>query len=197
MHRTSDIRNRYVALFTWCLAIWVSFVPLVSTKQDAVVGGNSSKIISLIQKLLFALFLCAGLLLFEKFSIQWIAWKFHELSYADRIAQQKFAVKVLVTLYRYSSNFLGRSDTLNATNATTSQPLQLRRIFKEALKGVRIAATSTTTVFGNVASEITGTSVLQPDSPAAMVKESAALCLHSSHFYLTRLPQPDRRRICE
>jgi hypothetical protein len=177
--------------------MWVSFVPLISSKQNAVVSGSSSKIISLIQKLLFALFLCAGLLLFEKFSIQWIAWKFHELSYADRIAEQKFAVKVLVTLYRYSNNILGRPDTLNATNASTSQPLQLRRLFKEALKGVRIAATSTTTAFGNVASEITGTSVLQPDSPAAIVKESAALCLHSSDLYLTRLPLTGRCRICE
>jgi len=163
--------------------MWVSFIPLISSKQDTVVGGNSFKIISLIQKLLFALVLCAGLLLFEKFSIQWIAWKFHELSYADRIAEQKFAVKVLVTLYRYSNNILGRSDTLNANNASTPQPLQLRRIFKEALKGVRIAATSTTTAFGNVASEITGTSVLQPDSPAAMVKESAASCLYPSDLF--------------
>ena len=35
-----------------------------------------------IAKLLFAFFLCAGLLVFEKFAIQWIAGKFHERSYA-------------------------------------------------------------------------------------------------------------------
>jgi hypothetical protein len=149
-------------------------VPLIYSHQDAAIGGNSPHIISLIQKLLFALFLCAALLLFEKFSIQWIAWKFHELSYADRLAEQKFAIKVLVTLYRNSSDILGRSDTLNAAHASTPQALDTRRIFKEALKGVRMAATTTTTAFGNVASEIAGSSVLQPNSPSAMIKESPA-----------------------
>jgi len=45
-----------------------------------------------------------------------------------------------------------------------------RAFFKKALKGVRNAATSTTTALGNVASEIAGSSVLQPNSPQAMVQ---------------------------
>jgi len=36
-----------------------------------------------------------------------------------------------------------------------------RRFFKKAMKGVRMAATTTTTAFGNVASEIAGRSVTQ------------------------------------
>jgi hypothetical protein len=44
-----------------------------------------------------------------------------------------------------------------------------RRIVKQALKGVRFAATTTTTALGNVASEIAGSSMLQPNSPQAMV----------------------------
>jgi hypothetical protein len=147
-------------------------MPLISSRQDATVGGNSSKIISLIQKLLFAFFLCAGLLLFEKFSIQWIAEKFHELSYADRIAEQNFAIKVLVTLYRNSSDISGRSDTLSAAHTFKLQARDTRRILKETLKGVRIAATTTTTALGNVASELAGSSVLQPNLPSAMVQES-------------------------
>ena len=88
--------------------------------------------------------------------------------YPDRIADQKFAVKVLVTLYRNSSDIPGRSDTLSA--AQGSSVLAPKRLFRRALKGVRVAATTTTTAFGNVASEIAGSSVLQPNSPAAMVQ---------------------------
>ena len=48
--------------------------------------------------------LCAALLFGEKVSIQWIAGKFHERSYAERIADQKFAIKVLVILYQHSTD---------------------------------------------------------------------------------------------
>lgn len=73
--------TRYIALFAWALAVWVSWQPLIDNQQrDA--SPKSVKIIDLIGKLLFALFLCCGVLLFEKFAIQWIAGKFHERSYA-------------------------------------------------------------------------------------------------------------------
>lgn len=164
---------------------FISYNPLIATKQDHGIGGNSPKIIALVQKLLFGIFMCAAVLLAEKFAIQWIATKFHEQSYgpfykhslctyelrfiaADRILAQKFAVKVLVTLYRHSSDIPGRSDTFIASHAAEKR--QSRYFIKQALKGVKIAATTTTTAFGNVASEIAGSSLLQPNSPAAMVQ---------------------------
>lgn len=91
--------------------------------------------------------------------------------YPDRIADQKFAVRVLVTLYRYSSDIPGRSDTLAAAHGSSkSSVLDPKLVFRRALKGVRVVATTTTTAFGNVASEIAGSSVLQPNSPAAVVQ---------------------------
>jgi hypothetical protein len=73
---------------------------------------------------------------------------------AERIASQKFAVRVLTSLYRFSHDIPGRSDTLkDASHKNNADP---RRIVKRALKGVRNAAKSTTTAFGNVASEIAG-----------------------------------------
>ncbi|KAG8753694.1 hypothetical protein FRC12_011461, partial [Ceratobasidium sp. 428] len=44
-----------------------------------------------------------------------------------------------------------------------------RKLLKGVLKGVKGVASTTTTALGNVASEIAGSSVLQPNSPAAMV----------------------------
>ena len=74
--------SRYVALFAWTLAIWIAWNPLVYSRQDHHASPKSVEIISFIARLLFGIYLCSGILLFEKFSIQWIASKFHERSYA-------------------------------------------------------------------------------------------------------------------
>ncbi|KAJ7170538.1 Mechanosensitive ion channel-domain-containing protein [Mycena crocata] len=159
--------HRYVAIFLWTLAVFISYNPLINARQSSTAGNNSIKIIDLGQKLFFAFMLCAAVLLFEKFSIQWIAGKFHERSYSERIADQKFAVSALVTLYRHSKN-VGRPDALHSNSA--KDILNPKHFFKRALKGVRTAAKTTTTAFGNVASEITGSSVLQPNSPQSIVQ---------------------------
>lgn len=74
----------------------------------------------------------------------------------ERIADQKFAVKTLTFLYRFSSDIPGRSDTLRDARGTDRGTASPKRFFKRAMKGVRFAATTTTTVLGNVASEIAG-----------------------------------------
>ncbi|KAF8906527.1 hypothetical protein CPB84DRAFT_1675669, partial [Gymnopilus junonius] len=155
--------QRYVAFFAWAIAVWASFNPII----DIHVTGTKPAAIGVIAKLSFGVLICAGILLFEKFSIQWIAGKFHERSYADRIADQKFAVKTLVTLYRHSTDIPGRIDTLGHLKETSVNP---RLLFKKLREGVRFATTTTATVFGNVASEIAGSSVLQPNSPQAVIK---------------------------
>ncbi|XP_006461100.1 hypothetical protein AGABI2DRAFT_204597, partial [Agaricus bisporus var. bisporus H97] len=156
---------RYMAFFIWALSIWITWNPIIDNNQHTN-GEKSRNAVDLIGKLLFAAFLCAAILLFEKIAIQWIAAKFHERSYAERIADQKFAVKSLVALYRYSHDVPG---TLGSGQETRSLATNPKRIFKRLRNGVRLAATATTTAFGNVASEIAGSSVLQPNSPQAMV----------------------------
>ena len=74
----------------------------------------------------------------------------------ERIADQKFAVRSLVTLYRNSRDTPGRTDTLRDGPAATGSAAKPNRLFKKFREGVRFAATTTTTAFGNVASEIAG-----------------------------------------
>lgn len=74
--------NRYLAMFGWTLAVWISFQPLINSRQASDASSSSKSVLDLAAKLLFAIYICAGVLLFEKFSIQWIATKFHEESYA-------------------------------------------------------------------------------------------------------------------
>jgi hypothetical protein len=76
--------SRYVALVAWTAAIWIAWNPLVDSRQDKNASPKSINIIDFVGKFLFGLYLCAALLLFEKFSIQWIAAKFHERSYAGQ-----------------------------------------------------------------------------------------------------------------
>ena len=73
-----------MALFGWALTIWVTYVPLIISREHVNSPSTDSNIsiLSLIGKLLFACFLCAAVLLAEKFAIQYIAGKFHERSYA-------------------------------------------------------------------------------------------------------------------
>ena len=81
--------------------------------------------------------------------------------YIERIADQKYAVKALVTLYRFSNDAPGRNDGLaesgDSHKGSFANP---KRVFKKIQKGVRIAATTTTTALGNVASEIAGRYVI-------------------------------------
>jgi len=72
----------------------------------------------------------------------------------ERIADQKFAIKTLTTLYRNSTD-LPESRGISPNNE--KQPLaDPKRFVKQAIRGVRFAATTTTTALGNVASEIAG-----------------------------------------
>ncbi|EMD37930.1 hypothetical protein CERSUDRAFT_49967 [Gelatoporia subvermispora B] len=188
---------RYVALFAWALTIWISYQPLINTRQESDASSDDVNIVDTVAKLLFAGMLCAAILLFEKFSIQWIAGKFHERSYAERIQAQKFAVRVLTTLYQFSSDIPGRSDTLRDGPVDKRASVNPKWLFKKALKGVRSAATTTTTALGNVASEIAGSSVLQPNSPQAKVQtalESAnkSRMLARRLFYSFVRPGADR-----
>jgi hypothetical protein len=74
---------------------------------------------------------------------------------AERIADQKFAIKSLVTLYRNSKDTPGRTGALNDDPAAKGSAVP-NLIFKKFRAGVRFAATTTTTALGNVASEIAG-----------------------------------------
>ena len=71
-------------------------------------------------------------------------------------------MRTLVVLYKNSVNVSGRMDILDYENKAT--------MFHKLKRHVRLATTTTATVFGNVASEIAGSSVLQPNSPQAIIK---------------------------
>lgn len=105
----------------------------------------------------------------------------------ERIADQKAAVKALVTLYRNSVNISEPTDAIGLENKGA-------HMFRKIRQHVRLATTTTATVFGNVASEIAGSSVLQPNSPQAIIKtalESPNKSRLVRFVYLSPLGSPD------
>jgi len=97
---STPIFARYVALFAWSLSIWIAWNPLIDSRQDTHASPKSMQVVKFIGKLLFGIYLCAGLLLFEKFTIQLIAGKFHERSYAGQGVSQTVHVHLTSFSYR-------------------------------------------------------------------------------------------------
>jgi len=144
---------------SWLLIIWNNFKgpakdtidgdqvnPLLgsssgSNSSDAstlVSDGNDSLAVHMVTvgRFWLGLFLSATLLLGEKIVIQAIAWKFHLVSYADRISTSRFHLEVLSTLFSHSKSTVTGTDLLSVgsqnegsekTNSSKSELLEMKR----------------------------------------------------------------------
>ncbi|OWZ32002.1 serine/threonine protein kinase [Cryptococcus neoformans var. grubii Br795] len=186
--------GRYAKLTIWCLAIWVSFTPLIVNHYTGDESATSRSDLSTFANLLFGLFLCSIVYCVEKLLIQLIALQFHRDSYEDRLQEQKFSLKALTYLYTNSHDIPGRSDTLTDAMSIKTKGSQMPKVaLRKALKGLKEAAQTTTTALGNVASEMAGQSVLQTNSPAnkvtmALTSANKSKALARRLFYSFRAP---------
>lgn len=196
MQYTDVVRNlgRYGKIIVWALVMWVSFTPLISRRYEGSQEATSRANLNLVVNLLFGFFLCTIVWGVEKLLVQLIALQFHRDSYADRLTEQKWQFKMLTKLYINSHDIPGRSDTLddNSSIKTTAG----RKAIRKVLKGVKAAAQSTTNAFGNVASEMAGSSVLQTNSPAnkvttALASANKSRALGRRIYYSFRRPGSD------
>jgi hypothetical protein len=180
-----------LTFFLWSLALWISFQPyvriisvtigrsltlclynsLILSQGPADRSTGTGLTLSQITKGLFAIWLCSIILLVEKFIIQIIAYNFHKTSYADRIAENKFAIRSLVTLY-LNSRDIGRSDTMDGGFRDHKDRIDPTKLLKKGLKSARKVVQGTSTALGTVASEIVGERVLQSNSPQSMVTQA-------------------------
>lgn len=153
--------------------------------------------ISLAGKIIFGVWLCTLIQLAEKLIVQLIAFKFHEDSYADRIDEQKFQVKALTQLYMNSHDIPGRSDTLKDHDTIKTERSQApKKAVRKALREVKKFAQNTSNAIGTVASEMTGSTTLQTNSPtnkvkAALQSANKSKALARRLFYSYRKPGSD------
>jgi len=142
------VRNlgRYAKLVVWMLAVWIAFQTLIIGRYQGDQAAVSRNNLTTFANILFALFICTIVLSLEKLVVQLIAFQFHQDSYEDRLKEQKFNLKTLVTLYINSHDIPGRSDTFVDSASSKTKGTKLPKVaIRKALKGLRSAAATTTT----------------------------------------------------
>ena len=169
-----------LSLFFWLLATWLTFQNLFRPAQN-----NHIRWAEVLETVLGALFACSAVLLGEKAIVQLIGISYHQRSFANRIKTSKRDVHLLGLLYdasrtifpMYCQEFEEEDYVIN-----DSIELMLRgkagRPKSGAVTPMRLigdvgrVGNKVTSVFGNIASEITGKKVFNPNSAHSIVLQA-------------------------
>lgn len=174
-----------ISLFFWALASWLVFRFRVSSNEQI-------EWVYVMVRILGALFVSSCVLLGEKFIIQLISISYHQRSFANRIKDSKREIFLLGLLYEasrtlfpmYCNDFAEEDYVINDTIESMLAGKKKRRGHKksgsvtpmnlvgEAVGGVGRLGDKITSVFGNLASEITGKEVFNPNSAHSIVIEA-------------------------
>lgn len=157
------------ALFIWMLALLVSYNPVTdpddhrsTSTGDWSDGQPDITWISIIYKVIIALFVLAVSNWLEKILIQWIAMSFHLRTYAFRIEQNKAETNFLIQLYEYSKPRLAQEDDawLNGNGGASGTRTPLKKVQNHVGK-----------IANKVAGDFTGRKILGNDHPRKVVLE--------------------------
>ncbi|KAL2116293.1 hypothetical protein VTJ04DRAFT_8460 [Mycothermus thermophilus] len=162
-----------LSLFFWGLASWLSFRFMWE--------GANREWANVVVRILLSLFLASAVLLGEKFLVQLISISYHQRSFANRIQDSKRDIYLLSLMYEasrtlfpmYCSEFAEEdyviADSIEAMvktgNGKTAAPMKI--VGEVGRLGDKI-----TSAFGNIASEITGKQVFNPNSAHSVVVEA-------------------------
>lgn len=177
------LRNMVIpfSLFFWALATWLTFKNLFS---DAI-GTKDVKWTVNLERVLGAIFASSAVLLAEKAIIQLIGVTYHQRSFALRIKESKREIRLLGLLYEASRTLFPmycREFAEEDYVIDDSIEMMLRAKAGHKRKGsatpmkligdVGRIGDKVTSVFGNIASEITGKQVFNPHSAHSVVIEA-------------------------
>lgn len=174
-----------ISLFFWALASWLVF-------RFRFNGDDSFQWVYVMVRILGSLFVASCVLLGEKFIVQLISISYHQRSFANRIKDSKREIFLLGLLYEasrtlfpmYCNDFAEEDYVINDTIESLLAGKNRRRGHKksgsvtpmnlvgEAVGGVGRLGDKITSVFGNLASEITGKEVFNPNSAHSVVVEA-------------------------
>ncbi|KAK3321222.1 Mechanosensitive ion channel-domain-containing protein [Cercophora scortea] len=170
-----------LSMFFWGLSSWLIFKFMFASA-----GGDQPQWVDVIQRLLLSLFCSSAVLLGEKAIVQLISISYHQRSFANRIHDSKHEIHLLGLMYdasrtlfpMYCPEFSEEDYIIN-----DSIELMLSRGKPRGKKGgaatpmrlvgdVGRLGDKITSVFGNLASEITGKHVFNPNSAHSIVVEA-------------------------
>lgn len=170
-----------LSLFFWALASWLTFRNLFGKSYSS--GVNWVRTLETIQS---ALFCSSAVFLGEKFIVQMIGVTYHQRSFANRIKDSKREIHLLGLLYdasrtlfpMYCPEFAEEDHVINDSielkfgggkhSRSKSGTVTPMRLLGEA---GRIGG-KVTSAFGNIASEISGKQVFNPNAAHSIVLEA-------------------------
>ncbi|KAJ6786368.1 hypothetical protein PWT90_02855 [Aphanocladium album] len=179
------LRNMVIpfSLFFWALATWLTFKGLFSAALDA--NQKNIKWCQNMERVLGAIFASSAVLLAEKAIIQLIGVSYHQRSFALRIKESKREIRLLGLLYEASRTLFPmycREFAEEDYVIDDSIEMMLRKKAGHKRNGsatpmkligdVGRIGDKVTSVFGNLASEITGKQVFNPHSSHSVVIEA-------------------------
>ncbi|CAG8491946.1 8440_t:CDS:10 [Ambispora gerdemannii] len=143
----------YISLCAFLCVAFLSFVPIMVGYNSK--GGVITDWQYTTNRILAVCFIASGIVALEKLLLQVVAVKFHETTYQERIAHNKYQVSVLTTLYAASKKRLRQSTndgTLPRSDSHVAQNINFTKIISQT----KNALEKTTSALGQIASEITG-----------------------------------------
>jgi hypothetical protein len=178
-----------LSLVGWSVTCLVTFTALMQPDINTGRGTASKHWVSVVRNLLVPAFIATLLLLGEKMIVQFISINYHRRSFDGRIKESKKNVHLLGLLYdasrtlfpMYCDEFIEEdyviNDSIEAMLAKTTgraighkrsgSATPLRIIGEVGRIGDKV-----TSIFGNIASEITGKQVFNPTSAHSVVVEA-------------------------
>lgn len=167
-----------LSLFFWALASWLIFKFLFV--------NNSFEWIYVIKQILGSLFVSSTVFLIEKAIVQLISISYHQRSFANRIKESKHEIYLLGLMYEasrslfpmYCPEFVEEDYVIN--DSIDVMLTSRGRLHKKSgsvapmrlIGNVGRIGDKVTSVFGNLASEITGKHVFNPNSAHSIVVEA-------------------------
>ncbi|KAK7415815.1 hypothetical protein QQX98_005597 [Neonectria punicea] len=167
------------SFFFWALASYVTFQNLFKKEKDGIVWCKN------MSRILGALFVSSAVFLGEKAIVQLIGISYHQRSFANRIKASKREIHLLGLLYDASRTLFPMycqefADEDYVINDSIEMMLRGKKGHKRAgsatpmklIGDVGRIGDKVTSVFGNIASEITGKQVFNPNSAHSIVLEA-------------------------
>lgn len=178
-----------LSLFFWGLEAWLTFKFLFS--------NSNFQWIYVIKNILGSLFVSSAIFLIEKAFVQLISITYHQRSFANRIAASKHEIYLLGLMYEasrtlfpmycrefanedyiindsieamLSSKWRGGSKNVNNTGKPHGRKSSVAPV--RIIGNVGRIGDKVTSIFGNLASEITGKQVFNPNSAHSIVVEA-------------------------
>ncbi|PNS15896.1 hypothetical protein CAC42_8002 [Sphaceloma murrayae] len=181
-----------LSLVGWAVTSLATFIPLMTKNPDARARNDETpkNWQNIVQNILGACVAASLVLLIEKFFIQLISINYHRKQFNARIKDSKRNVHILGLLYDASRNlFPMYCNEFAEEDYTIADQLNLRKAFGGStnktgharsgsatpmrfLQDVGRIGDKVTSVFGNVAQEITGKQVFNPNSAHSIVIEA-------------------------